>query len=126
MNHMTYAAFESDISIVAGMVPFPIHHANLVAGPTEVELNLSYLQATSQGLTPRFVLLTNPNNRLATVYKPTVLQQTVHWARRKGLHTSVDEVYELSTHQVSTNKELLVVVVMDKGFKGKFVATHHQ
>ena len=46
--------------------------------------------------------MTNPNNPLGTIYSPEVLKRVVEWARKKGMHTIVDEIYALGTHRVST------------------------
>jgi aspartate/methionine/tyrosine aminotransferase len=95
-----YAAFETDMHVVAGILPFPIRQANPMQGPTEAELDLAFLQARAKGLNPKFLLLTNPNNPLAVVYRPNILLKAVQWARKRRLHTIVDELYALSTHQV--------------------------
>jgi hypothetical protein len=42
-----YAAFESDMSVVSGIVPFAVHMANPTMGPSESELDLAYLEAKS-------------------------------------------------------------------------------
>jgi aspartate/methionine/tyrosine aminotransferase len=95
-----YAAFDSDMNLVSNIVPFPVIQANPMQGPTEFELNLAYMQAKSSGLNPRFLLLTNPNNPLAVIYRPDIMLRSVTWARKRGMHTIVDEIYALSTHQV--------------------------
>lgn len=95
-----YAAFENDMNLVAGIVPFGIHQANPTKGPSDAELDLAYMQAKAKGLVPRFLLLTNPNNPLGVVYRPQVVQSNIAWARKRGLHTIVDEIYALSTHEV--------------------------
>ncbi len=87
-------------NVVAGVVPFAIHQANPMQGPSEVELDLAFMQAKSKGLNPRFLLLTNPNNPLGIVYRPNILLRCVEWARKRSLHTIVDEIYALSTHEV--------------------------
>jgi histidinol-phosphate/aromatic aminotransferase/cobyric acid decarboxylase-like protein len=95
-----YAAFENDMNLVSHIVPFAIHQANPMQGPTESELSLAYLQCKSTGLNPRFLLLTNPHNPLGIIYRPAILQRSVTWARKRKMHTIVDEIYALSTHQV--------------------------
>ena len=95
-----YSLFEQDMNLVAGIIPFAIAQANPLLGPTESELTLAYIQAQARGWNPRFVLLTNPNNPLAVIYRPEVMLRTVAWARKRGMHTLVDEIYALSTHQV--------------------------
>ena len=98
-----YAAFENDMNLMAGIIPFPVHSANPMHGPTESDLSLAYLQCKASGLNPRFLLLTNPHNPLGVIYRPNVMQKCVAWARKRHVHTIVDEVYALSTHQVFSN-----------------------
>lgn len=94
-----YAAFENDMNLVAGIEPIPVPQANPVLGPTVPELEAAYLKAQKQGFHPRFVLLTNPNNPLGIIYSPSVIRTVVTWARQNDMHTIVDELYALSTHQ---------------------------
>jgi hypothetical protein len=42
-----YAAFESDMSVVSGIIPFAVHLANPTTGPSESELDLAYMEAKS-------------------------------------------------------------------------------
>jgi hypothetical protein len=42
-----YAAFESDMQLVAGITPFAVHMANPQLGPSDNELDLAYMQAKS-------------------------------------------------------------------------------
>jgi hypothetical protein len=42
-----YAAFESDMQLVAGITPFAVHMANPQLGPSDKELDLAYMQAKS-------------------------------------------------------------------------------
>ena len=42
-----YAAFESDMAVVSGIVPFAVHMANPTKGPSESELDLAYMEAKS-------------------------------------------------------------------------------
>lgn len=93
-----YARFDSDMKSLAGIVPFGFQMANATLGPTEKDLNLAYIQAMSKGLTPKFILLTNPNNPLGVIYKPQVLKDTIQWARKRNIHTIVDEIHALSAH----------------------------
>lgn len=94
-----YAAFENDMAVVAGIVPYAVHMANPMAGPSDSELDMAYVEAKSQGLNPRFVLITNPNNPLGVVYGRSALMAAVSWARKRRVHTIMDEIYALSTHQ---------------------------
>eukprot|EP00536_Pseudo-nitzschia_multiseries_P002547 jgi/Psemu1/235801/estExt_Genewise1.C_340088 len=93
-----YAAFESDLRIVARVIPFAVQMANPSRGPTASELDLAFIKAKSQGLNPKFLLITNPNNPLGVVYSRDVMLKAVAWARKRRVHTIVDEIYALSTH----------------------------
>jgi aspartate/methionine/tyrosine aminotransferase len=42
-----YAAFENDMGAMAKCKPFPCYMANASVGPTENELDIAYLQASS-------------------------------------------------------------------------------
>ena len=42
-----YAAFESDMSLVARIVPFAVRMANPIQGPSASELDLAYIEAKS-------------------------------------------------------------------------------
>lgn len=95
-----YAAFDSDMKSLANIIPFGFQMANATVGPTEKDLNLAYIEAMSKGLTPKFVLLTNPNNPLGVVYKPQILIDAIRWARKRNLHTIVDEIHALSVHGI--------------------------
>ena len=57
----------------------------------------------SKGLTPKFILLTNPNNPLGVIYQPQVLRDAIQWARKRNIHTIVDEIHALSAININTN-----------------------
>ena len=108
-----YAAFESDMRTVAKCVAFPIEQSDPVAGPSINELNGALRKARRQGLQPRIILLTNPNNPLGTIYEPSVVKRTIKWARSKGMHTMVDEIYALSVHEKADSKFESVISAME-------------
>jgi len=79
-----------------------------------VPSNLTYhCWRIQKGLNPKFVLLTNPNNPLAVCYRPDVILRTIQWARNKGMHTIVDEIYALSTHQKYNHTFQSVIKVLN-------------
>ncbi len=98
---------------MAGIVPFAVHMANPTLGPTEKELDLGFMQARSRGLNPRFVLITNPNNPLGVIYKADVIKNLIRWARRRNLHTIMDELYALSTHKKIDHGFQSVIRILD-------------
>jgi aspartate/methionine/tyrosine aminotransferase len=87
--------------------------SNPAQGPTEAELDMGFLQARSRGLNPRFVLITNPNNPLGVIYRPGIIQNLIRWARRRKLHTIMDEIYALSTHKKNDHSFQSVIRVLD-------------
>jgi aspartate/methionine/tyrosine aminotransferase len=95
-----YAAFETDIKINAGIETIGVAQADPVVGPTVDELDVAYQEAVAKGTTPKFILLTNPNNPLGTIYSVETMLQTIQWARKHKMHTIVDEIYALGTHSV--------------------------
>jgi aspartate/methionine/tyrosine aminotransferase len=125
------------LQLVAGISPFGFQIANPVIGPTETELDMAYGESCAvslsvhssaaslicrfsldmifpqSGLNPKFVLITNPHNPLGIIYKPEVVATIVTWARKRKLHTIVDEVYALSTHQKHGHGFRSVIQILD-------------
>ena len=107
-----YAAFENDINLMAQIQPRGIPQAQPWLGPTLDELDQAYETATRELQAQKdsknvvkFLLLTNPNNPLGTIYPPHVLRRTIAWARQHQLHIVVDEIYALSTHYSMDDKD---------------------
>ena len=50
---------------------------------------------------------------LGVIYSPTIIKNIITWARKRGLHTIVDEIYALSTHQATGHGFESVIKVMD-------------
>jgi len=99
-----YAAFVNDMRVVAGCVPIPVYSNDPVKGPTIEELQLATEDAERNlGLNVKMLLLTNPNNPLGTVYQPQAVLDMISWARGRGMHTIVDEIYALSMHKMGND-----------------------
>ncbi len=96
-----YAAFESDMKVVAKCVPFKVTMDNPSEGPSVKDLEAAYSIASERNLKVKMLLLTNPNNPLGTIYSAETMKNAIDWARGKNLHTVVDEIYGLSVHDVS-------------------------
>ena len=96
-----YAAFESDMKVVAQCVPLKVSMVNPSEGPTTDELDAARILATKKHLKVKMLLLTNPNNPLGTIYSPETIKNAIDWARSHNIHTVVDEIYGLSVHKVS-------------------------
>jgi aspartate/methionine/tyrosine aminotransferase len=93
-----YAAFESDVSVVAECVTLKVLMKDPTTGPTPGELEIAYNQAATKNLRVKILLLTNPNNPLGTIYSADTIKKSIDWARGKKIHTIVDEIYALSVH----------------------------
>jgi aspartate/methionine/tyrosine aminotransferase len=103
-----YAAFESDMKVVAQCVPVKVSMANPSQGPTVEELEFARLQVEGIGVggnRVKMLLLTNPNNPLGTIYSPETMKNAIDWARSHGMHTVVDEIYGLCIHNVPTDDD---------------------
>ena len=44
------------------------------------------------------MLITNPNNPLGVIYEGDIIRNAIQWARKRKLHTIMDEIYALSGH----------------------------
>jgi aspartate/methionine/tyrosine aminotransferase len=61
----------------------------------------------------KFLLLCNPNNPLGTIYREDVIANAIKWARKRSLHTIVDEIYALSTLKKDNHGFKSVVRVLE-------------
>mmetsp|Transcript_12203 Transcript_12203/g.22883 ORF Transcript_12203/g.22883 Transcript_12203/m.22883 type:complete len:550 (+) Transcript_12203:45-1694(+) len=95
-----YAAFESDMKVMAQCIPVPVYMANPSKGPTVEELEFARVSYKSS-VKVKMLLLTNPNNPLGTVYSAQTVKNAIDWARCHDMHTVVDEIYALSIHDTS-------------------------
>jgi len=93
-----YAAFDGDLRINAGCIAVPVHSKDPTIGPTVDDLEQAATWAENKGLRVAILLITNPNNPLGTIYQPEMMKSSIDWARSRHLHTIVDEIYALSTH----------------------------
>ena len=94
-----YSSFDNDLQALAATVPWPVHMANPHLGPTVGELEEAAALAEREGLSVRALLLTNPNDPLGVVYRPSMIMDAVEWSRKRDMHTIVDEIYALSVHR---------------------------
>jgi aspartate/methionine/tyrosine aminotransferase len=93
-----YAAFDGDLRINAGCIAVPVHSKDPTIGPTVDDLEQAATWAEDKGLRVAILLITNPNNPLGTIYPPEMMKSSIEWARSRKIHTVVDEIYALSTH----------------------------
>lgn len=106
-----YASAEKHLHTIAQCVSYPVHMENPSNGPTSDELKKAAARAEGEGLAVRALLLTNPNDPLGVVYSPLVLKNAIGWARARGMHTVVDEIYALSVQRKDAGFESVVRVL---------------
>jgi len=109
-----YSAFEYHAKATAGCVPFPVYMDNPIHGPMEGDLENAFQLAKKRGKRVKMLLLTNPNDPLGVIYKPSVVMNAILWARRKNIHTIVDEIFALTVHShESGNRFHSVIEILD-------------
>ena len=112
-----YAAFEFDLGSRAGLeiVPVPtMEHSTYDKGsgssppPEAYYLSRSALDAAKQksidenGIEPRILLISHPQNPLGICYPPHVIEETIDWCRENKIHLVSDEIYAGSVYQKDT------------------------
>ena len=98
----TYGALYNDFNVLAGVrivdVPRP-HGFDGMPGtgtPSIETLDAALDAAQTRGLRVRAIFLINPDNPTGAIMLRTELTAIILWARRRGLHIIVDEIYALS------------------------------
>ncbi|OQR88891.1 hypothetical protein THRCLA_10040 [Thraustotheca clavata] len=93
----TYGALYNDFTVSAG--------AKVIDVPMTKDYELSvelfdaaYNQARSNNITPKSVVLLNPDNPLGVIRGRDLLIELSRWCEEKGLHFIVDEIYANSIH----------------------------
>jgi aspartate/methionine/tyrosine aminotransferase len=108
-----YTGFDYAVRAIAQCLPFPVNMENPLAGPTQKDLDRSYLKARKRGKRVRVLLLTNPNDPLGIVYSPDTIKSIISWARKMKLHVIVDEVYALTAHSNPPSNFQSIIRVLD-------------
>ncbi|KAL3923267.1 MAG: hypothetical protein SGILL_001753 [Bacillariaceae sp.] len=112
-----YAAFDFDLGSRAGLkvVPVPTMERSGVevpeeASPSSVPMEAYYPTRASldsamqksideQGIEPRILLLSHPQNPLGICYPPHVIQECIAWCRDNEVHLVSDEIYAGSVYR---------------------------
>lgn len=112
-----YAAFEFDLGSRAGLevVPVPtMDHSSYNKSsddsppPEAYYLTRAALDAAKQksiddnGVEPRILLISHPQNPLGICYPPHVIKETIDWCRENKIHLISDEIYAGSVYQKDT------------------------
>jgi aspartate/methionine/tyrosine aminotransferase len=118
-----YAAFDFDLGSRAGLrvVPVPTMEHSGVADlststtsssntggrvpieayyPTRAALDSAKQKSIAeQGIEPRILLLSHPQNPLGICYPPSVIQECIDWCRENKIHLVSDEIYAGSVYR---------------------------
>jgi aspartate/methionine/tyrosine aminotransferase len=109
-----YAAFEFDLVARAGLSIVPVttmeyqdvdvdnesssipHQAYY---PNRASLDAAVARSTEQGVVPRVLLLSHPQNPLGICYPPEVVKEIIDWCRDHKIHLISDEIYAGSIYR---------------------------
>lgn len=72
--------------------------------PNTESLDASLEQSVKQGITPRILLLSHPQNPLGICYPPEVIKEVVDWCRLNSIHLISDEIYAGSIYRPGESK----------------------
>lgn len=96
----TYGALYNDFSVLAGAAVIDVPRGADAAGapraPDVAALEAAAVAAEARGVRPRMLFLINPCNPTGAVLGRGDVAAAMAWARARGLHVVVDEVYALS------------------------------
>jgi aspartate/methionine/tyrosine aminotransferase len=67
--------------------------------PNRASLDAAVAKASKNGVTPRVLLLSNPQNPLGVCYPPAVVKEIVEWCRENKIHLVSDEIYAGSVYR---------------------------
>ncbi|KNC75333.1 hypothetical protein SARC_12139 [Sphaeroforma arctica JP610] len=92
-----YSGFFLDCTMLPGAKVLP-SDAKAENGfrPQVSELEDTYNKAMADGITPRVLIIVNPNNPMGFIHTADEIEQMIAWARGHSLQIIVDEIYALS------------------------------
>lgn len=91
----SYAGFWMDLELRNGLRIVPVHRTEHEAFQLNVDTLEHALRSSPRRI--RALLLTRPDNPLGTAESLADFDACVAWAKSRGLHVVVDEIYALST-----------------------------
>lgn len=91
VNTMEYQEFDTSKS--GGSIP---HHAYY---PNRASLDAAVEKSVQDGITPRILLLSHPQNPLGICYPPEVIKEIIDWCRENEIHLVSDEIYAGSVYR---------------------------
>lgn len=71
--------------------------------PNRASLDAAVGRSLADGVTPRILLLSHPQNPLGTCYPPEVVSEIIAWCREKQIHLITDEIYAGSVYRDDAN-----------------------
>ncbi|MFV1970716.1 MAG: aminotransferase class I/II-fold pyridoxal phosphate-dependent enzyme [Acidimicrobiia bacterium] len=92
----SYAGFWADLETRDQLRVVPVH----TSSEDDFRLTTALLEEayTSSSVPISAIMLTNPDNPMGRIISSADLQAMVEWARRRGLHIVINEVYALTVH----------------------------
>ena len=79
--------------------------------PNRASLDAAVARASADGITPRILLLSNPQNPLGICYPPEVVQECIDWCRDNQIHLISDEIYAGSVYRETDGEANFVSVL---------------
>jgi aspartate/methionine/tyrosine aminotransferase len=67
--------------------------------PNRASLDAAATKSAKNGVTPRVLLLSHPQNPLGVCYPPEVIQECIDWCRENKIHLISDEIYAGSIYR---------------------------
>jgi aspartate/methionine/tyrosine aminotransferase len=67
--------------------------------PNRASLDAAVNESARNGVTPRVLLLSHPQNPLGICYPPEVIQECIDWCRENKIHLISDEIYAGSIYR---------------------------
>jgi aspartate/methionine/tyrosine aminotransferase len=106
-----YPAFDHDFWNMGNVIAVEVNNEVLDRNHVDYGIHVASLEAAYQrererGRSVKGLLLTNPSNPLGIIYSDEEIRAAISWARGKGIHIIMDEIYALS-----------VFAVADRGFR---------
>ncbi|CAJ1960079.1 unnamed protein product [Cylindrotheca closterium] len=111
-----YAAFEFDLVARAGLSISPVttmeyqdfdRESNIIPHeayyPNRASLDAAVKMSLANGVNPRILLLSHPQNPLGICYPPEVVSEIIDWCREKKIHLITDEIYAGSVYRDDAN-----------------------
>ena len=124
-----YAAFEFDLVARIGVNVIPVTTMDYSSGdatspeayyPTIKAIEAACELAKAQGITPKALLLSHPQNPLGICYPKHIIQDCIDYCRKNEIHLISDEIYAASVYD-TTFQSVLQIAKEENEDLGPFV-----